>query len=168
MHFLSRVCRDVHIFKQTNFLVAFQYNYGIVFQFPVTPSYSPLNLCCHIIVQTILKIKDLNNNFIEGRAITSTIAYFLHTSVLHFLQITHKKMAREWIGNRGLRSTCAAPPVPLCTISLKTKVKHGMTQFPCWRAGTVNTMEWGLTGVQNWHKGRDVIRLHTSLSACYV
>jgi len=69
----------------------------------------------------------------------------------------------------GLRSerlnTCCSPST-FCAQYL-WRQKHGTTLFPHRRAGAVNTMGWGLTGVQTWHKGRDVIRLRTSLSAYY-
>lgn len=95
----------------------------------------------------------------------------MHTPFIEQSYTSYKKRGREGLGNRGAERQedqyALLPHYLLCTISLKTKVKHGMTLFPCWRTGAVNTMERGLTGVQNWHKGRDMIRLNTSLSAYY-
>lgn len=60
---------------------------------------------------------------------------------------------------RGSIGTATLAP----SVSLKTKVKHGMI-FPFWEIGAVNNMEWGLIRVQKWHKGNNVIRLIPRLS----
>lgn len=75
----------------------------------------------------------------------------------------------EWIGNggveRGREQYTLLPKYLPCTKPLKTKVKHGITLVIM--EGAFNTTEWWSTGVQNWHKGRDVVRLRTSPSAYY-